>query len=216
MSDDFPEPRDDDWIIVPKWSRFQHYHDREPVWLKVYTKLLSDPSFLGLSFAARGLLVTIWLAYCRANGQLSIRDCDRVCDKRLSYPQLKALYHAGFVEISASKPLALARAREEEETEREIETPQAPLSGGRASRTSKGQRGELAHELLRRALEVAADWPGGPSDLFAEQLDELEREYGMRLPHIQREQLWDVALKRRGGPAPPPKWQPSSEEALPW
>jgi hypothetical protein len=183
---EFQHPRDQDWIIVPKWDRFQHYRDRDPIWIKVYTRLLSDPNFLGLSFAARGLLMTIWLAFCEANGQLSVRNCDRICDKRLSNAQLKALNEAGFLEISASKPLALARVKGETETE--TDSPNKVL-----------KEGERKNRLLDEAYDVALDWKGGPSGDFGDRLDDLERKHKSSFSVSQREQLWDVAWKRELG-----------------
>lgn len=185
---EWQHPRDDDWIVVPKWDRFQHYRDRDPIWIKVYARLLSDPDFLGLSFAARGLLMTIWLAFCEANGQLSVRNCDRICDKRLSNAQLKALNEAGFIEISASKPLALARVKGETETELEKDSPNKVLA-----------ESEREKRLLDEAYDVALDWRGGPSGDFGDRLDDLERKHKATLSVSQREQLWDVAWKRELG-----------------
>lgn len=114
------EINDNSWIIVPNWHRFQHYKDRQPPWIKIYTKLLQDPAYMGLSMAARGVLMGVWLAYSQTNEELLIRDW-RAIDRRLGghWAQLQSLAERGFIEISASSPLAPS-------TEKEKETPLPP------------------------------------------------------------------------------------------
>lgn len=170
------------WIIVPRWNEFQHYRDRHPPWIRLYARLLHHPEYLQLSFAAKGLLTVIWLAYSEQNGMLSVRNLDRLCNKRLSYPQLIALNQAGFIEWSASKPLA-AKAEAEAETEKK---PPTPLP----KQTTSG------NELLRRAFDLAADWEGGPTERFNDALDALERELHAKLGPVHREKLWDTAYRR--------------------
>jgi hypothetical protein len=116
------------WIVIPNWSRFQHYADRDPLWLKVYTALLSNEDYLGLSFHARGVLHGLWLEYARAHGQLlgSTSAISRRLGDRVSTATLESLNHAGFIEFSASRPLALARSREKKERR----TPPTPPQNG--------------------------------------------------------------------------------------
>jgi hypothetical protein len=175
--DDFPD--DDYWIVVPRWHEFQHYKDRNPTWIKVYAKLLNNPDYIELSLASKGLLQIIWLAYSQRGEQLTIKQLRHfVRPSLLGRPQLESLNHAGFIWFSASKPLA-------QETETETEKKDLPVDNSERNR-----------QLLHRALHLAADWKGGPSYEFDEELDSLERELGARLPHSVRHQLWNEALKR--------------------
>ena len=174
------------WIIIPNWERFQHYRNRNPLWIKVYAKLLHDPDYLGLSLASKGLLQIIWLAYSQTNGQLSLQGLRAIArDSSWGRFQLEALNHAGFIYFAASKPLAA-----KEETEKEKESPKSPYS-----RRKLDDR-EAARELRTRALDFAADWAGGPSESFDDALDALERELHTRLPEGLRSELWDEARKR--------------------
>jgi hypothetical protein len=50
-----------DYLQVRKWADFQHYRDRQPTWIKLYRKLLTDYEFQRLTDAERGQLVMIWL-----------------------------------------------------------------------------------------------------------------------------------------------------------
>jgi hypothetical protein len=122
-----------EWIIVRNWDRFQHYKDRSPVWIKIYTALRSDPDWLNLSHAEQGLLVNIWLEYARADGVLESRQMYAQSHARRGTrfslrSRIDSLCKAGWISLSASKPastpLALARARVREEKK-----PPTPLRG---------------------------------------------------------------------------------------
>jgi len=101
------------WIIVPNWPRFQHYSKRTPPWIKLYTELLHKQEFLALNVAERGLLMTIWLEFAASNGQVTAEEVQRNCRGSARSQHWQRLNHAGFIEFSASKPLA-QRQREKE------------------------------------------------------------------------------------------------------
>jgi hypothetical protein len=105
---------DERWIVVPNWDKFQHYTDRAPVWIKVYTELNSRDDWRALTFGQRGVLVSIWTEYPRCDGRLRVTDLWSRVGQRDRHGTLEALNHAGFIQLSASKPLALARSREKE------------------------------------------------------------------------------------------------------
>lgn len=112
-SDDWPDVGEptEKWIVIPKWDGadgFQHYKNRDPIWIKAYTRLLSDRAFLSLTYHQRGLLLSIWLEYARGNRQLSDSTVGltRQLGQRVLRRDLEALSHAGFITFSASRPLA--------------------------------------------------------------------------------------------------------------
>ena len=41
----------DGWIVIPNWDKFQHYKDRDPVWIKLYLELNSRDDWRRLTFA---------------------------------------------------------------------------------------------------------------------------------------------------------------------
>lgn len=111
------------WIVIPNWSDFQHYSNRDPTWIKVYHRTLTSPEWLRLSDADRGLLLFVWLAYARCDGTLNAHDLHTMRTGgahvrnptrtfRALHCSLDRLNHAGLIEFSASAPLALARSRE--------------------------------------------------------------------------------------------------------
>lgn len=130
-------------LRVRRWEDFQHYRDRDPVWIKVYSRLLDDGDFLALPEAAQAQLVKLWLLASRCRNQ--IRDDARFLRHALHTDKLytDALIKAGFLERSASNALAESehgaremgqmsspharpRARGETETETETETTLPP------------------------------------------------------------------------------------------
>lgn len=181
---DWPEPpTPDDWLIVPNWEKFQHYGDRNPPWIKLYTKLLSNPDFLDLTLAERGLLMSIWVTYASCSGLVTVKLLSRTVRARYGAHTLIRLNHAGFLYWSASKPLAPKK-----EKEKEKESPN-PLTGKTPDQ-----------DLLIHALNVAADWNGSSSEHFDAVLDDLEKQYDAELPTTHRIALWDEALKRNRYP----------------
>jgi hypothetical protein len=97
----------DPWIVVPNWEKFQHYKDRRPLWIKLYTELNSRDDWLELTFAERGLLVTIWIEYARAGGRLRRSKVPAKGPLRHLQRHLERLNHAGFIRLSASPEVEL-------------------------------------------------------------------------------------------------------------
>ena len=46
---------------IKNWSRFQHFKDRRPPWIKLYRDLLDDPDWHELDAEAAKILVSLWL-----------------------------------------------------------------------------------------------------------------------------------------------------------
>ena len=48
--------------LIPKnWENFQHYRDRNPLWIKLHKNLLDDKTFQRLPVGARALAPMLWL-----------------------------------------------------------------------------------------------------------------------------------------------------------
>lgn len=92
-------------IVIPRWDGadgFQHYKDRDPKWIKVYTRLNSDDDYFELSYHLRGVLLGIWLEYARSGRQLTGTPLalGRRLGHRITTQDLKRLNQAGFIELS--------------------------------------------------------------------------------------------------------------------
>lgn len=57
-------------LQVKGWREFQHYKDRNPLWIKLYAKLLTNYEFGQLSDAEKGQLVMIWLVASQHDGSI--------------------------------------------------------------------------------------------------------------------------------------------------
>lgn len=105
------------WIWIPHWEAdddhpgFQHYRNRDPVWIKNYRDLLDKDEYLDLSLSERGMLHGLWLVTARiGNGRLtySLPTVRRALGltKYFRLATLDPLIQAGFIDIRASKGLA--------------------------------------------------------------------------------------------------------------
>jgi hypothetical protein len=159
------------YIYVVDWRRFQHYRDRQPLWLKDYVEQLDDEEYLTLSLARRGLLKDVRSLYARSREHLAadVRALSRRLGARVTWRDLEALSHAGFIEVLASDELAerlqadsellavqaraRARSREREgETvlrpsltptvDHEPEPPPTPLEAASAARSPESENSQ--------------------------------------------------------------------------
>jgi hypothetical protein len=101
----------DQWIIVRNWDRFQHYTHRNPTWIKVYTELAHKDEFISLTLPQKGMLLTIWIEYAASRGRVSIEMIRRRVGVSYRNATVEALNHAGFITLSASKPLAQSKKK---------------------------------------------------------------------------------------------------------
>jgi hypothetical protein len=154
---------------VKNFTKFQHYRDRTPPWIKLYNELLDDYEFGRLQDASKLHLIMIWLLASRADNVLPY-DPEWV-GKRINATEvvnLRVLVDAGFIETnqplqsveqSASTTLATCYTRERErgrgETEREAEAARA--SKLPASPPAEPERDIVG--LLERACSLAGIKP---------------------------------------------------------
>lgn len=172
------------WIVIPKWDGgkgtegFQHYKDRDPIWIKNYRELLAHDDYRDLSFHLRGILHGLWLAYAASNRQLRVNP--KSLSKRLGHTvktqDLERLNHAGFITFAASKPRARRYQAAKPEKSRLEKNPPTPLRGnGKGPRVAIAtliQNGvitdEIALEAELRAHPVPSDDASNLRALLAE------------------------------------------------
>ena len=95
------------WITIPKWRSFQHYQNRDPIWIKNYRELLHKEEYLCLSASDRGVLHGIWLCISES-GDCRLSADPKSLARRLNVRRvsLEPLIDAGFIKVRASKGLA--------------------------------------------------------------------------------------------------------------
>ena len=116
---------DGGWIVIRNWDKFQHYRDREPVWIKNYVRLLHDDNYLGLTFHQRGLLHGLWIAYAASGRQIrdSTASVHRMLGQRTTNAQLLSLNRAGFIDVLASAELELEKNKKGLSTSGDVNNP---------------------------------------------------------------------------------------------
>ncbi len=123
-----------EWVVIPKWDEFQHYKNRDPAWIKLHRTLGSDPEWQQLSGHDRAVLVGLWLEYASSNCRIRLdtRSITRRLALRVTTTTIQRLVHAGFIEVSASKPLAqsYARGRERDRERKNLGNPAKPRTNG--------------------------------------------------------------------------------------
>lgn len=120
------------YIVVEGWREFQHYRDRGPLWIKSYTRLLDDDTYLDLTGPQRALLHGLWLAYAKTHGKVpdSTAWLTRYLNLRVTKGMLERLNRAGFIRTVASASVAEryrdASLEKEKEKEKEKDSPFPP------------------------------------------------------------------------------------------
>lgn len=114
------------YIQVKNFEKFQHYKERNPIWIKLYYETLDDYEFSCLPDASKWLALGLWMLASRTENRIP-NDAAWIA-KKLSLTErikLDPLLSAGFITIcDASKPLATGyqNATPEKETEKETES----------------------------------------------------------------------------------------------
>jgi hypothetical protein len=123
------------YLVVTRWEDFQHYKNRAPLWIKNYTRLLHDDTYLALTGHRRAVLHGLWLAYASSSTRLHFdpKSLSSRLNLRVTSSDLKALRKAGYITVSASAPLAPSYqvASLEIEKEKELERAVKALENGR-------------------------------------------------------------------------------------
>lgn len=157
---------DERWIVIPRWDDFQHYSTRDPVWIKNHRRLLHDDAYRALTLPQRGVLHGLWLLYAASGREIrdSTLSVSRQLGGRVSRATLEALNDAGFIEFSASKPLASCLPREETEREKiksEATTTSDPQGYEQGNPQEAVDNGARSLDELRADVEDAIAWPFG-------------------------------------------------------
>ena len=116
---------------IKNWSKFQHFKDRRPPWVKLYRDLLDDPDWHELDAEAAKILVSLWLLASEDEDQEGkLPDVKRIAF-RLRIPVNKVnqaltklehwLYHDDINAISERYQLDAPETETETYTEKEKE-----------------------------------------------------------------------------------------------
>ena len=112
--------------LIPKnWTKFQHYKDRNPPWIKLHRDLLIDKTFMRLPTASKALAPLLWLLASESIDGIFDADFDQL-EFRLRFTEkeliagIKPLIENGFfIDASTMLSASLQDAIPETETEAE-------------------------------------------------------------------------------------------------
>lgn len=113
-------------LKIKNWSEFQHYKDRNPIWIKLHRSLLNDFHWQQLPIASKALAPMLWLVASERENATIIDSVEAIAwragftaDQFVS--ALKPLIDNGFI-IDASNTLADCYQHASPEKEKETET----------------------------------------------------------------------------------------------
>ncbi len=149
-------------IVIPRWEEFQHYKRREPPWLKVYTRLHSDDTYLDLSSHLRGVLLGIWIEYARSGCDLAVTTATltRRLNVKVTTRDLETLNHAGYIELLLADCKHDASDLLEQRQRQRQKTETKSSKAVRSKTTSRPISAEKRREL-ERILELCTDPDAG-------------------------------------------------------
>lgn len=161
------------WFSVKNYDRFQHYRDRNPIWIKLYVALLDDYAFATLPDASKAHLVAIWLLASRYQNRIPLdREWIAARINATEPVDLDRLERAGFIIIDrpddddafdlpvqkpASKPLAEPEQTASLETETETEIEEERKNDTRSARIDTPSVSAVAEAAAVSSPPVIAD-----------------------------------------------------------
>lgn len=116
-----------EYFSVNNWDKFQHYKDRNPPWIRLYTALLDDYKFQKLAKNNQRVLILLWLVAAKTGNEIpfDIPYLERFIPG-ITKENVIELSHSGFLNASttlagckhdASKSLSHYRSTEDRSTE---------------------------------------------------------------------------------------------------
>lgn len=133
-------------LRVKNWSKFQHYKNRRPPWIKLHRDLLEKKEWHKLSYASRALAISIWLIASEhtdpSSGIVTADHEDLAFRARMKevdvVNSIKELIKFGFIEhIDDAQPDLLAPCYQDATPESESESEREDNPKGLSSRPER-------------------------------------------------------------------------------
>lgn len=164
------------FLAVRNFSKFQHYKDRRPLWIKFYGSILDDYAFVQLPDATKAHLMLLWqVAATHGNRIPNDPKYIALATKARSKVNIAALIAAGFLidadsieetDDAASNPLAERYQDDSPEKNREEREKRRvdPSSVGPAFDASRTELIDLLGGTLYATEQVDTFFSGLPGD----------------------------------------------------
>lgn len=149
-------------LSVKNWREFQHYKERNPIWIKLHRKLLDDFEYHRLPLASRALAPMLWLLASESQDGSIEYDVEKIAFRlHTTSAEIKTaitpLISSSFFMLEQDASDALAGCKQhacpETETETETESPPTPSDEG------ESKQGKPRKKKRRTRTDMLAPYP---------------------------------------------------------
>lgn len=131
-----------EWIEVKNFTKFQHYRERRPPWIKLHGSVFDNYEFTELADATKLLLIGLWVLASRTDNRIPnkpkwIRGCLHLTERL----NLAPLVEAGFITLHSDDASTAHAARKH-----------LPMIEKRESREETQPHTEENPEVIRKLL----------------------------------------------------------------
>jgi len=178
------------FVCVKNWSRYQHYKDRTPPWIKLYNSLLDDHAFCSLPDASKAHFLCILLAASRHENRIPLDsewlgrfmhatesiDLKLLCDVGLLAPCTR----------SASKTLATCK---------QSATPETETEGERETETTQTVRPRRSNGARVAPTGIVKPSPLTDPEQVRRQEEDFITLYQFYPRHVGKESAWKAFIR---------------------
>jgi hypothetical protein len=168
--------------ITPKnWGEFQHYKDRDPPWIKLHKKLLTNYEFFQLPVASRALAPCLWLLASEYEGGVIDASLAKLAFRlHMSEAELaealQPLLESDLFEIDSEALAPCKQSARLEETEAQVQTQLQAEEKEPDANASADPRTKLFNESLKTLARITGKTPDSCRALVGRWLKTVEDE----------------------------------------
>ena len=102
-----------DYISIKTWEKYQHYHDRNPPWIKLYNAILDDYEYSCLQDDSKLLLISLFLLASKCENKIPADPAwiKKKCNLQ-GKVNLQLLLDADFITLNGSASTLLAPCKQ--------------------------------------------------------------------------------------------------------
>ena len=146
------------YIRIVNWLKYQHYKNRRPPWIKLYSKLLRKYEFICLQDDSKLLLMFLWLLASTIEKDDPLIPSDpKYLKQQLPFKgkiDLQPLIKQGFIELIANCKQNDSKLRQTEAPYTETETETETEEETETEKKKKGFQPPLPLEVVEYAMTI--------------------------------------------------------------
>ena len=170
------------YFRIRNWSRFQHYSNRAPIWIKLYTDMIEDQKgdWAGWTDTERGQIVGIWQLAAKMGNCIPYND-DFVASEIMATDKVDLSIYGNHLEVYPSKKECL-----DSDSARLSMVRCSSLSLSRSSSSeseaSPSKYGFASNLLRRHSRAVPEKMTNEEANSIIDELKDLKVSVGARAP----------------------------------